>query len=84
MHQALDVVAQGDHSEEALDELFASCQDWKKAHPKMTTMAQMPHSNWGKAPPLLPTTSILFALRWEDWEGLKRQAREWKWEKELT
>ena len=81
MFLALNRVANGDHSDDALDALYNSCRAWKKANPKAVEFARMPSTHrrmpGERIQNKLPTTSIMGALRNDDWDDLIRQRDEW-------
>ena len=82
MFLALSVVADGDHTDDALGALFDSCQAWKKANPDQVAFARMPITH-RRMPgehleSRLPTTGILGALRADRWNELEQIRDEWK------
>ena len=82
MFRALDVVANGDHSDNALDALCDSCQAWKRANPSQVEFSRMPRQHHRmpgeRLENRLPTTGILAALRSDNWSELGRIRDEWQ------
>ena len=82
MFRALDVVANGDHSDNALDALCDSCQAWKRANPSQVEFSRMPRQHHRmpgeRLENRLPTTGILAALRSDNWNELGRIRDEWQ------